>query len=254
MCDRTRGVGADGIVVVSRTDPEIGLRMFNPDGGEFERSGNGLRAAVVALDAWNLLGNDRRCTVAVGGGPVGLEILGEEAQGLFDTAAELGRARVGPSAVGLDPALLSDGFMTHPRSGLLEVVPVSVGNPHLVVFTDDLSDAALELIGPWLSTHSGLEAGANVQLALVTTSVGTGRIRIRIWERGVGRTSASGTSASAVVVAAVTSGRLDPGEHEVEMDGGSFRVGITGDLGVTLRGPMRAVCSGVLAEGLVPGD
>jgi diaminopimelate epimerase len=88
----------------------------------------------------------------------------------------------------------------------------------------------------------------NVQVAEV---LAPDRMRVAIWERGVGRTSASGTSACASVVAAVHTGRLPPGRVAVEMEGGRVRVSITPDLEVTLRGPVEEVEEGRLTGGLL---
>ena len=256
VCDPHRGVGADGIVVVAASSeadpaspgsgPVVELRMFNPDGGEFERSGNGLRVAAAALRYRSLVSGDAFVALTKGGEAV-LRIHGSPRPGVLDTSAELGTAHVGPRAVGLDPEALPDGLLDHRGRGPLPVVPVSVGNPHLVVFTDDLSDAALEDVGPVFAAHPSLESGANVQLARVDSD----GLRIRIWERGVGRTSASGTSASAVVVAAVATGRLPAGQHDVGMDGGVFRVDVDEGLRVILRGPVEEVFVGELSDGFV---
>lgn len=244
ICDPHRGVGADGVVTVSRGDSgPVSLRMFNPDGGEFERSGNGLRVAGVALLRWGLV-DGPSFPVEIGGGHVHLNVHEGEGQ-TWDAEAELGVATVGADAVELrDGVLDASGTIHHPHVGRLEVVPVSVGNPHLVVFTDDISDAVLEAVGPFLATHDGLANGSNVQLVRSTTD----RIRIRIWERGVGRTSASGTSASAVAVACVHTGRRPPGRHTIEMDGGTFEISVDEECSVTLRGPIEEVAEGRLTD------
>lgn len=233
VCDRHRGLGADGVVVVGGSEIRPTLRMFNPDGGEFERSGNGLRVAALALQRWDIAVADT-FVVGVGGGDVTLTVHGRGQEGAWDVAAELGRARVGPEAVQMDVAALT--------ADELDFVAVSVGNPHVVVFTDDLSDAALHKIGPYLATHPALANGANVQLAGLIED----GIKIRIWERGVGPTSASGTSASAVAVAAVHSGRVEAGVHRIEMDGGDFTVAVDASLDVVLRGPIQEIAEGRL--------
>ncbi|MFT5434739.1 MAG: diaminopimelate epimerase [Myxococcota bacterium] len=233
VCDQHRGLGADGVVIVGGTQTHPTLRMFNPDGGEFERSGNGLRVAALALRRWDIAASDT-FVVGVGGGDVTLTVHGRGQEGAWDVAAELGRARVGPEAVQMDVATLA--------AEALDFVAVSVGNPHVVVFTDDLSDTALHKLGPYLATHPALANGTNVQLAGMIED----GIRIRIWERGVGPTSASGTSASAVAVAAVHSGRVEPGVHRIEMDGGEFTVAVDASLDVVLRGPIQEIAEGRL--------
>jgi diaminopimelate epimerase len=148
----------------------------------------------------------------------------------------------------------------HPDLGPVDFVPVWVGNPHAVVFVDDPSEELdgplLRSIGPLLSTHPGFERGTNVQLARVVKGVGAPpAVEIGIWERGVGRTPASGTSSCAATVAAVVSGRLDPAVAnrgaQVHMPGGVLAVRVGPDLSVTLRGPVQEVGTGRLAPGFM---
>lgn len=246
VCDRYRGPGGDGIVVLLRTS--LGavprLRMFNPDGSEFERSGNGLRILAAFLARRGRV-DDTPFVVEVGGDRVTLTVHAIRGP-LYDVSVGMGRARVGPEAVGLDPSALDPaGRMHGPDGEALDVVPVSVGNPHLVVLADDPDDDALRRVGPFLSTHPALSGGANVQLARVT---GSTSCRALIWERGVGRTSASGTSSCAVAVAAVSRGLLPPGDVTVHMDGGDLQVSVSSTLDVVLRGPVEEVCEGTLTD------
>ena len=136
-------------------------------------------------------------------------------------------------------ALRFDG----PGGAPLRVVPVSVGNPHLVVLTDRLTDEELHRVGAHLVGHPALAHGANVQLA---SRVGPGVLRALIWERGVGPTSASGTSACAVAVAAVREGLEKPSELHVEMPGGTLSVTVSDAYDVVLRGPVEEVFTGTL--------
>lgn len=289
VCDRHRGVGSDGIVVLlggnassaATASPEgraghpaatasaeavhVRLRMFNPDGSEFERSGNGLRVlASYLMRAHPAPGNapgkmdvemdaevDMEMDVEVGGSR--LRMVGHgQARGVYDVSVEMGRARTGPEAVGLDSdALDGEGRLPGPDGEALVAVPVSVGNPHVVIVGEDaveVTDERLAVVGPFVAEHESLEHGANVQLVL---AVGADRCRALVWERGVGRTSASGTSACAVAVALVSSGRLDPGRITVEMPGGELQVTVGADLEVVLRGPVEEVCEGRLTEGVL---
>lgn len=247
VCDRHVGVGSDGLVALlaDRGDGVHRLRMFNPDGGEFERSGNGLRV----LGSWLArAGAASPYRVRVGGEEVRIDAHGRGGA-LHDISVEMGRARTGADAVELDPSALDqDGRLAGPDGTPLEIVPVRVGNPHLVVLTPEPSDERLAVLGPFLVAHPALAHGANVQLADL---VGPGVCRVRIWERGVGPTSASGTSACAVAVAMVASGRLPPGEVRVDAPGGSLSVRVREDLSVTLRGPVEEVCEGRLTQGFL---
>ena len=253
LCHRHEGVGGDGLVVVlgGAAEPFV-LRMFNPDGSEFERSGNGLRVLAAYLHHRGRVSKDA-FEVECGGDRIRMQVHSGSPDGCYDVEVEMGRARLGPEEVALDPAALDEqGRLAHPDAGRVPLVPVSVGNPHAVVFADVLGGpfdaAALLRLGPGLATHRAFAHGTNVQLVRVTPPR---TIDILIWERGVGLTTASGTSACASAVAAVTSGRLDPSEVEVRMEGGSFHVRVSRDLDVVLRGPVEEVASGELADGFV---
>ena len=249
VCDRWRGLGSDGIVVhrPSPSGAPFRLRMFNPDGTEFERSGNGLRifGAYAASRGW--VGADP-FAIEVGGDEVSMRIEDRAPGGVYDVSVDMGTASLHPSAAGLVSELLPDGRFVHPELGTIDCVPVAVGNPHCVVFTDDLSEESLSRLGPFLSTHPAFPGGVNVQLARPLTGQ---RIQIAIWERGVGRTSASGTSSCAAATAAVHRGLVDPGEVEVRMEGGLLRVDVREDMSVVLRGPVQEVATGRLAPGFV---
>jgi diaminopimelate epimerase len=106
----------------------------------------------------------------------------------------------------------------------------------------------MEELGRWLTAHPELAHGANVQLA---QPAGPRRLHALVWERGVGPTEASGTSACAVAVAAVHRGDVEPGPVEVAMAGGTLQVQVEADLEVTLRGPVEEVMTGRLCSGFL---
>lgn len=255
VCDRRRGVGSDGIVLVldggprsSLRDEAFHLRMFNPDGSEFERSGNGLRifAAFAASRGWV----DREpFSVEVGGDRVRLQVLEVTGEGFYDVVVEMGPVSFLPEVVGFDAGQLEpDGHLHHPQLGRLDIQPVSVGNPHCVAFVDALSDPLLERLGPFLAHLPAFFHGTNVQLARV---VGPQEVEILIWERGVGRTSASGTSACATASACVRRGLLEPGAITVTMEGGSMEVTVSPEWDIRLRGPVQEIGTGELGGGFV---
>jgi len=249
VCDRWRGPGSDGIVVLlDRGGPPFRLRMFNPDGSEFERSGNGLRILASYMAAEGLVAGEP-FEVEVGGDTVSLQVLGRQGKGVYDVSVDMGGIGYGPGAVGLDPAALdSEGRIDLGPAGVHKLELVSVGNPHAVVFPEVWDSARLDRIGPLLSTHAAFAAGTNVQLARV---LGPGLVEAWIWERGVGPTSASGTSSCAVAAATVKSGRGDPGAYEVRMEGGSLEVMVSAESAVTLRGPVQEIYRGALTPGFL---
>jgi len=187
---RELAVGTDGVLeIVSAEGAAAELVIWNPDGTTAELSGNGTRIAACWLAARS---GAEQVTIRVGEREVVARMLGD---GLVEQ--DLGEVRV---------------FDVEQVEGL-EVVPVSVGNPHAVVLGDPDD---LPRIGPLLETHPRFPGRTNVQVARVE---GPGLVRARVWERGVGETRSSGTSA--VAVAAATHGE---GEVTVIFPGGELRV------------------------------
>ena len=265
ICHRHRGPGGDGIVVVGAgwRAAEPRLRMFNPDGGEFERSGNGLRIAGVYLRRRGRVG-DEPFSVVVGGDRVWLRVAGPDVPGVWDVRADMGKVAFpkGPpfvgtgwvgegGRVGLALPPLPDG-----RGSRVEVVAVSVGNPHAVAFRNRWTRDEVAHCGPLIGRHEAFPRGTNVQFA--ETPAGRGMaiprsMAIRIWERGVGPTTASGTSACAAAAAAVKRGFMTRGPVTVVMEGGAMEVEVAADWSVRLRGPVEEVCWGELAPDLPKG-
>lgn len=282
VCHRQRGVGSDGIVALLAPEggsgmvaheersfrepgaadgpgaggsphavhaPPFRLRMFNPDGSEFERSGNGLRVLGSYLFYRGWVREGESFPVEVGGDRLGMEILGRHEGGLLQVGVDMGEARFGLAAVGgREGGEGSGGVLPGPHGEPLDIQPLSVGNPHCVVFRDQLAEGDLLSLGPFLTNHPVFPRGVNVQLARRT---GEREIQILIWERGVGRTTASGTSSCAVAAAFVRRGLISPGTVEVEMEGGRFRVLVSPEGSVRLEGPVQPVMTGSLAEGLL---
>jgi diaminopimelate epimerase len=183
--------GTDGVLeVVAADGPEAEIAIWNPDGSRAELSGNGTRIAARWLAE---RAGATEVRIRVGERVTEARIAGEVVE------QQLGPVEIGP------PERLEG----------IEFVPVSVGNPHAVVEGDP---AEIERIGPLLEAQPRFPGRTNVQVARVE---GPGRISARIWERGVGETSSSGTSA--VAVAAALSGE---GETEVSFPGGTLRVRI----------------------------
>ncbi len=244
VCDRTRGVGGDGIVALLAEGPPFRLRMYNPDGSEFERSGNGLRVLGSYLFGEGRVRLAEPFPVEVGGEGVEMEILGVDPGGGLNIAVEMGVVRFGPEAVGADPTCFVRGsVLPGPASEELDLHLVSVGNPHCVVLQRSLGEEALLRLGPFLTSNPAFPRGINVQLAQPT---GDRAVRILIWERGVGRTASSGTSACAVASACVRAGVLLPGRIQVGMEGGEFTVTVSPGFHVRLEGPIQPVAVGRL--------
>ncbi len=182
--------GADGVVeVLTFTDSRVEVAIWNPDGSRAELSGNGTRIAAAWLAARS---GTQRVDVVVGNRSVTTRILddGTIEQDLGDVAVEPTETIAG-----------------------LSVTPVSVGNPHAVVIGDP---ETIGDVGQLLETHPRFPSRTNVQVARVDAP---GRVTARVWERGVGETASSGTSA--VAIAAATHGE---GDVVVSFPGGDLRV------------------------------
>jgi diaminopimelate epimerase len=185
----SQGGETDGVVeIVDRDGAEATVAIWNPDGSRAEMSGNGTRIAAAWLAEQT---GASEVAVRVGDRLTNARVVGDRIE------QRLGRTVVGKPAV-------VEG---------IEMTPVSVGNPHAVVVGDP---AEIDRIGPLLERHPRFPEGTNVQVARID---GAGRVTARVWERGVGETASSGTSA--VAVAAATHG---DGEVAVTFPGGTLDV------------------------------
>jgi diaminopimelate epimerase len=247
LCDRRRGIGADGVLVPSSTArADHGLRIFNPDGSEAERSGNGLRIFACYLFATR---RTRRAAFRIDtrGGVVAAALELGAAGEVVGATIEMGRASFSPKRLpcSLKAKELVDRTL-RVAGGTQRFTGVSVGNPHCVLFRDagePWTPEEARTLGPLLERHRIFPRRCNVQFAVPT---GPRSLFIRIWERGAGETQASGTSACAAACAAV---RLALVSSPVRVDspGGSMRVVVTGDFDVTLTGPVAEIARGRLS-------
>ncbi len=240
ICAPHTGVFADGILLLSRpTQPGVvaALRIFNPDGTEAELSGNGAREAIMYLRrrGWS---DSERFSISTAAGILHAQI----------TSPDTCTMDIGPARVRSDdlPGGAPDGRGELQSGGLSwRFQHVQVGNPQCSIrVADEAGLRALDLpsIGPGIECHRLFPNRTNVSWF---TELAPGRIRARIWERGVGETSASGTGATGAAVAYVLQGGASP--VTVELDGGRLEVEVGEDLHVNLTGWARAVFTGILA-------
>jgi len=245
ICDRNRGVGSDGILLLVPTRrADFGLRIFNPDGSEAEKSGNGLR--IVAKYLWDHgRATIETFTVETKGGVVECRCHVRSGRVNFVTV-EMGHATfrapeipmTGPDrdVVGV-PLQLADGT-------LLTVTALSVGNPHCVTFVAQLDEAECRRLGPQIEHHPAFPNRTNVQFARVRAR---DAVDILIWERGAGYTLASGSSSCGAASAAVRNGLCDPGRVRVRMPGGELVIEVRPDWSLRLEGPVEEVYRGTLS-------
>jgi len=215
LCDRFRGLGSDGLLAF---DPRaMSVRIFNPDGSEAQKSGNGLRitAAHAVLEhgagsTFELRTIDRANAVKVLGRN-GAEVVSE-----IDIGRPSFRASDLPARFEGEP----DRVHLDTPAGRIEAMLVSVGNPHCVVFGEPVTRERCLDLGPHVERHEAFPERTNMQLIEVVDRT---HVRVEIWERGAGYTLASGTSASAVAAACMRAGLVDD-DVTVRMPGGDLSV------------------------------
>ncbi len=247
ICHRNWGVGSDGILLrTGSTVADVGLRIFNPDGSEAEKSGNGLR--IFAKYLWERGGLRKSPMRIETKGGVVEAVCHVRGESVAEVTVEMGHATFRAPEIpmqGPDREVVGVPLQVGERA--FRVTCVSVGNPHCVVFTDRLDEAEVRAWGPRIETHPSFPNRTNVQFARV---LGRDRVEIRIWERGAGYTLASGSSSCAVAAAAVRNGLAD-GRLTLVMPGGELGIEVRSDYSIRLRGPVAEVCVGELAPDLL---
>jgi len=253
VCDRNWGLGSDGILAfVPSKKADFGLRIFNPDGSEAEKSGNGLRIFARYLHATGKT-KKKRFTVETKGGLVAIDLHIDRHGDASSVTVEMGQASFKPAALPctLDvPELIQQSIEAAGRT--LSFTGVSVGNPHCVVFKPaggSWSREDLLKFGPVLENHPMFPRRTNVQLAVPT---GPKEIFILIWERGAGETQASGSSSCAAASAAVRLG-LVKSPVTVKMPGGTLNIVVAPDFSLTMKGPVAEVARGSLSTSFIRG-
>jgi diaminopimelate epimerase len=241
LCDQHFGVGAEGILLLSRNeDPELvaDLRIFNPDGSEAELSGNGAREAILYLrrNGWT----DRdEFAIGTAAGPIRPTITGE-----LTCSVDMGRASTASKDY---PSGGEDGRGALESAGRSwEFQHVSIGNPQCaIVVGEELEELDLDAIGPGIEANELFPNRTNVSFLAIEGS----RVRARIFERGVGETLSSGTGASGAAVTAFLRGSQSP--ITVELEGGELAVEVGDDLRVRLDGWAEPVFAGKLSPELL---
>ena len=251
ICDRHWGVGSDGILaLVPSKKADFGLRIFNPDGSEAEKSGNGLRIFARYLHATGRT-KKKQFTVETKGGLVSISLHVDRHGDAAAATVEMGRASFQPAALPCTLSLHELIQVPIEAAGQsLQFTGVSVGNPHCVLFKkagETWRREDLLLLGPALENHSFFPKRTNVQLAVPT---GPKEIFILIWERGAGETQASGSSSCAAASAAVRLG-LVKGPVTVNMPGGNLNIEVAPDFSLTMKGPVAEVARGSLSPSFV---
>lgn len=242
ICHRHFGVGSDGILwgpLAATTDAPFALRIFNPDGSEAQKSGNGLRIFCRYLFDQGLVGNEA-FRVHTKGGVVSATVLGRGDQ----VTVEMGQVSFASERVPVVGASREVIRETLPIAGKTLIVScASIGNPHCVVELPG-SEAIARELGPLIENHAMFPQRSNVQFLRV---IDRAHIEIHIWERGAGYTLASGSSSSA---AAAVAHRLGLVGHAVavNMPGGTIHIAIGENYAITMTGGVTRIAAGELFD------
>ena len=232
ICHRNYGIGSDGILVATtaKKGSDFAVRIFNPDGSEAKKSGNGLRIfARYLFDTQQV--KEQPFTIWTAGGGVTAQILRQGSAVIVN----MGRAEVSHSDITL--RLQEQAIIGR---------TASIGNPHFVVLSEEISAEATRQLGPQIESHHHFPKRTDVQFAKV---LDRNRVQIEIWERGAGYTLASGSSSCAAAAVAHQLALVDS-DVQVVMPGGTLSVTLQDNGHALLRGAVVKVAEGRLSSEL----
>lgn len=248
LCDVHYGIGSDGILLKVASDKaDFGLKIYNPDGSEAEKSGNGLRIFAKYLYDYSHT-SGKIFTIETLGGTVTAEIT-QETNGMANQVkVDMGKAIFNSHQIPVtcDEAECFD----HPLNIVDEtylINCVSVGNPHCVILRDQLKKAEILKHGSEIENHPLFPNRINVQFAKVLSR---NEVEILIWERGAGYTLASGSSSCAVAAVMVKKGLTDR-KMKLKMPGGTLQIEIDEDWNIRMEGEVREIASGYFSDELI---
>jgi len=240
ICHRNYGIGSDGILYGPFDDSEcdFGLRIYNPDGSEAEKSGNGLRIFARYLWDYGLIGS-RPVKIKTAGGPVNAKI---RQQGKIITV-DMGKVSFDSRKIpvsGLAREVINETIDI--KGKIFEYCAATIGNPHCVVLRTEVSADEARKWGPLIETDPRFPNRTNVQFMHI---MDRSNITIEIWERGAGYTLASGSSSSAAAAVARRLGLCDQ-EVTVHMPGGRIDIEISPDFAILMTGGVTRVAAGTI--------
>ena len=249
ICDRHFGVGGDGILLIRNSEvADCRMQIYNPDGSEAEACGNGIRMFSKYVVEQGVVSAPQDRLVVQTLGAVGEIELFRNNGSVSSVRASMGPARLLPSEV---PVALNDGsgivkdYPVELADRTVPVTCVSMGNPHAVHFTDTpVDEFPLHDVGPRMEHHSFFPARVNFEIVNI---IANGRVKARVWERGVGETLACGTGACAIGVASRLHGHTGNSTN-VTLPGGILVIDWDGEGNVYLSGPAEYVFTGAWEE------
>ncbi len=243
VSDRHFSIGGDGIVLISNHKiADFEMRMFNADGSESEMCGNAIRCVAKYVYDYGYTKN-KSITVSTGAGilTLELEIIEEK---VVMVKVDMGIPRlVGPEIpVAIEKDRIISEAIEINGTALYRFTGISMGNPHAVIFVDEITDNDVLVNGPQIECHSIFPKKINVEFVKI---ISRSEVEMRVWERGSGETMACGTGASAVAVASVLN-ELTDRKVTVHLNGGDLEIEWAGNDHVYMTGPATIAFEGIV--------
>ncbi len=233
LSDRHFGAGSDGMIFITPSSAaDFGMRIFNADGSEAKMCGNGIRC--VGKYVYDK-GYTNKTVLTV-----------ETLSGIRTLRLHTVCGKVKTASVSMGRTEVRGDVTLKVSERTVVCTPVSVGNPHAVIFTDDAEAAPVTTVGPAIEHDAAFPGGVNVEFVQVMSP---SELRMRVWERGSGVTMACGTGACASAAAAVAKGFCPTGTPiTVRLDGGPLEITVADGGEVTMTGPAETVYEGECYE------
>jgi diaminopimelate epimerase len=250
LCDRHFGIGADGIeLILPSGKADFRMRILNSDGSEAEMCGNGIRCFAKYLHDEGLTDKETLRIETLAGTQV-VEVR-KNGQSVESVRVDMGVPRLKPEEIPIALPNMSHQPLEkvvneslHVNGYTFAITCVSMGNPHCVIFLEDVDHFPFKTVGPQIETHPVFPVRTNVHFA---QALGSTEVKVKVWERGAGPTLACGTGACAVLVAGVLTDRLER-RAVVQLPGGALLVEWAEDNHLFMTGPATTVFRGAMSD------
>jgi len=243
LCDRHTGIGGDGLIFIlpaENKNNDYKMRIFNSDGSEAEMCGNGIRCFTHYLISENIT-DKKKLKIETKAGLIKPEIIKTEGNSSL-VRVNMGRPQFEPDKI---PALIKSNinyihdYKLNIDNNIFKINCVSMGNPHTIIFTNNIKDINLNKWGKKIENHPMFPEKTNVEFVEIYDNT---RIKVRVWERGAGITLACGTGACATVASGIKNNLLDK-KVTVHLPGGDLFIDWSGD-NIYMTGPARSIFKG----------
>jgi len=247
LCHRHFGIGADGLILILPSEKyDLRMRIFNSDGSEAQMCGNGIRCFAKYAYENGLIRKNKFSVETLAGEIVPELIFNQEHSSIIEgVRVDMGRPRLTKKEIPMignpDRQVINETISLE-NGQYFRVTCVSMGNPHCVIFTEDVERFPVTEIGPIMEKHHLFPERTNVEFV---QPINDHELKLRVWERGVGETMACGTGASAAVVAGILNKRVK-NEVVVHLKGGDLKIEWSNEGPVYMTGPAESVFKGAV--------